>query len=233
MSRIRTRNVMLAVAIAAVAAGVIVAVTADGGHNSASSTRAPANGASAATAGEVVLAASYLGVTPTQLHKEMRSGRTLAQIANATGGKSATGLLNALVSAKAGKLRTTLAARKLSPRQEKTRLTDLRTRIRAQLNRLRADRIRGYVGLTATARYLGVSGAQLRAELLSGRSLAQIAAATPGKSASGLIDARVSAREAGIKAALMSGAITHPQASRLLSSLRARITHEVQRTTSR
>jgi hypothetical protein len=233
MRRTRTRNVMLAVAIAAALAGVIIAVTADGGHGSASSVITRTTGASAAAASEAVLAADYLGVTPTQLRKEMQSGRTLAQIANATGGKSATGLLNALVSAKAGKLRSRVAAGKLSMKQESTRLADLRTRIHAQINRLHADRVPGYVGLAATARYLGVSASQLRAELLSGRSLAQIAATTPGRSASGLVDTRVSAREVEIKAALASGKIAHAQASRLLSNLRARVTREVQRTPSR
>jgi hypothetical protein len=233
MSRTRTRNMMLAVAIAAALAGVIIAVTADGGHGSASSATTRTTGTSAAAASEVVLAASYLGVTPTQLRKEMRSGRTLAQIANATGGKSATGLLNVLVSEKAGKLRSRVAAGKLSRKQETTQLADLRTRIHAQIDRLRSDRVPGYVGLAATAHYLGVSASQLRTELLSGRSLAQIAATTPGKSASGLIDARVSAREVEIKAALASGKIAHAQASRLLSNLRARVTREVQRTPSR
>ena len=208
---------MLAIALAAVAAGAIIAIT-GGGHGSASSVRARANGASAAAASEIVLAASYLGVTPTQLRKQMQSGRTLAQVANATGGKSAAGLLSALVSAKAGRLRTTAAAKKLTPKQEQTRLASLRTRIHAQINRLRADRVPGYIGLAATARYLGVSASQLRAQLLSGRSLAQIAAATPGKSASGLIDARVSAREVTLKAALASGEITRAHASVLCPS---------------
>jgi hypothetical protein len=224
---------MLAVAVAAAVAGVIIAVTADGGHGGASSESTRTTGASAPAAGEVVLAADYLGVTPTQLRKEMQSGRTLAQIANATGGKSATGLLDALVSAKAGKLHSRVTAGKLSRRQERTRLADLRTRIHAQIDRLRANAIPRYVGLAATARYLGVSASQLRAQLHSGRSLAQIAGTTRGKSASGLIDARVGAREVEIKAALASGKIAHAQASRLLSNLRARVTREVQRTPSR
>jgi hypothetical protein len=224
---------MLAVAIAAVAAGGIIAVSADGGHGGTSSASTRANGTSPAGASEVVLAASYLGVTPAQLRNEMQAGRTLAQIADATDGKSAAGLLDALVSAKAGKLRATVAAKKLSAKREKTRLADLRTTIHAQINRLRADRIPGYTGLAATARYLGVSVSRLRAELLAGLSLAQIAGATPGKSASGLIDARVGAREVEIKTALASGEITRAHARTLMSKLRARVTHEVQRTPSR
>jgi hypothetical protein len=73
-----------------------------------------------------------------------------------------------------------------------------------------------------------VSATRLRAELQSGRSLAQIADATPGKSASGLIEARVNAREATIKQALASGRISQTTADALLSNLRQRVTSEVQ-----
>src|SRR5204863_219937 len=42
-------------------------------------------------------AASYLGLTPAQLLTQLQSGKTLAQVANATSGKSAEGLVAALV----------------------------------------------------------------------------------------------------------------------------------------
>ena len=42
-------------------------------------------------------AATYLGTTAADLETKMRAGQTLAQIANATAGKSRDGLLNALV----------------------------------------------------------------------------------------------------------------------------------------
>jgi hypothetical protein len=42
-------------------------------------------------------AATYLGTTPDELRNQLQSGKTLAQIANATAGKSAQGLIDALV----------------------------------------------------------------------------------------------------------------------------------------
>ena len=42
-------------------------------------------------------AATYLGATVDALRTQLQSGKTLAQIANATSGKSAAGLIDALV----------------------------------------------------------------------------------------------------------------------------------------
>ena len=44
-------------------------------------------------------AASYLGLTASELQTQLQSGKTLAQIANATSGKSADGVIQALVAA--------------------------------------------------------------------------------------------------------------------------------------
>ncbi|MGA2455242.1 MAG: hypothetical protein ABSG93_17155 [Solirubrobacteraceae bacterium] len=83
------------------------------------------------------------------------------------------------------------------------------------------------VGLPASTRHLGVSVARLDDELRSGRSLAQISDATPGRSAAGLIDARVSSREAKVKAALATGKLTKAAAGALLATPRQRVTSEV------
>jgi type II secretory pathway component PulK len=42
-------------------------------------------------------AALYLGVTVTQLREDVRSGKTLAQVANSTSGKSEAGLIEAIL----------------------------------------------------------------------------------------------------------------------------------------
>jgi hypothetical protein len=225
MSRVSKRGLMIAVAVAAVIAGAIVAVVSSGGggHARARSGLARAR-AQAAPRRTAEIEAGYLGLTKTQLRSELRSGRSLAQIADATGGRSTTGLVEALVSARAAQLSAEVKAKRLSPAAERTRLAHLRRRLTAEL-----ERTPGYSGLPATARYLGVSTAQLRADLHAGRSLAQIAAATPGKSPAGLIDARVSAREATLKAALASAEISRKVERELASGLRPRITAEVER----
>ncbi len=226
MSRISKRNLMIALAVAAVAAGVIVAVTSSGGgHAHGRSARAGAAAAAARGRGqtEVDAAAGYLGLTKTQLRKQLRSGRTLAQVA-AANGRSSNGLLEALQAARAARLSAEVAAKRLSPAAEQRALARLRRRLTRQL-----ERIPGYGALPEDAGYLGISVAQLRADLHAGRSLAQIAAATPGKSPAGLIDARVGDREATLKAALASGKISAAAERELAAALRQRITGEVER----
>jgi hypothetical protein len=228
---------MLAVAAAAIAAGAIVAaVTGGGSHHGARSASVHANGQSArlSTPGELALAADYLDITRTQLQKELQSGRTLAQIADATSGKSASGLVDAIASARAVPLSATARAQGLSQAREQRRLARLRRRIKSQVNRSdrRTSRSQTRPPVDLAAAYLGVSAQALRGELASGRSLARIAAATPGKSAGALIDALVSARTAAIKAAAASGKIAQATATALLSTVRQDITGEVDRTRS-
>ncbi len=221
----RRRNVLLAISGAVVAAAAIVAIaTAGAGHHSSpTGSSAASHSAHARTVGQLAIAARYLGVPLAELRARTRSGLSLAQIADATHGKSAAGLVAAVVAQTSAQAQRAPDGKQLSPSARRTRLARLRRRIERE-----AHRTPGYVGLPAAARYLGVSATRLRAELQSGRSLAQIADATPGKSASGLIEARVNAREATIKQALASGRISQTTADALLSNLRQRVTSEVQ-----
>src|SRR5437879_2281452 len=61
-------------------------------------------------------------------------------------------------------------------------------------------RLGGGRDLSTAASYLGVSTAQLAGKLNSGQSLAEIADATPGRSAAGLTDALVTAKRAALAA---------------------------------
>jgi hypothetical protein len=80
-----------------------------------------------------------------------------------------------------------------------------------------------------SASYLGVSPAQVRAELRAGRTLAEIADATRGRSAAGLIQALIQARRQALDAAVASGAITRAKADKLEASLAQRIPRAVNR----
>jgi hypothetical protein len=77
-------------------------------------------------------------------------------------------------------------------------------------------------GLDAAERYLGVTEAQLRAELESGKTLAQVAQAH-GKSVAGLVDALVSDAKQRLDASVAAGRLTQKQATEMLDRLRARI----------
>jgi hypothetical protein len=226
-SQARTRNALLALAAAAIVAGVLLAVLSGGGGGHAN--RA---GAATSRSGRTVLgahtqasvAAAYLGLSTAQLRQKLRYGLTLDQIAGATPGRSAAGLLDALVEARTTRLDRARSAGKLSAATLQAHVARLRRRIQAQL-----ERVPGYPGLAADARYLEVSAARLRSQLRSGQSLAQIANATSGKSAGGLISTRVRDGEALLAAVLATGRVSKTSYGALRSSLRARITREVTR----
>jgi uncharacterized protein YidB (DUF937 family) len=80
--------------------------------------------------------------------------------------------------------------------------------------------------LDAAASYIGISEEQLRTELESGKTLAQVAQAH-GKSADGLVDALVAAAKKHVDAAVAAGRLTQAQADQMLNDLRDRITSMV------
>jgi hypothetical protein len=80
---------------------------------------------------------------------------------------------------------------------------------------------------TAAATYLGISQAQLFTDIRSGKTLAQIANSTSGKSASGLIDAMVAAEKTELDAAVKSGRITQAMAGQIEANLKDRVTQMV------
>ena len=88
----------------------------------------------------------------------------------------------------------------------------------------------GFFGdLSAAAGYLGLTEAQLRSQLESGKSLAQVATAQ-GKSVSGLVDALVNAAKQRLDSAVATGRLTQAQENEMLSGLRDRITNLVNST---
>lgn len=81
--------------------------------------------------------------------------------------------------------------------------------------------------LATAATYLGLSQSELQTDLQSGKTLAQIANATSGKSSSGLIDALVAARQKQLAAAVTAGTLTQAQADQFTAMLKSRITNMV------
>ncbi len=215
MTRRLKRRLMLGIALVAVAAGATAAVvmaaqpSAKTHHH-----KGPA--------GPLVTAAGYLGLSTTQLRSELRSGKSLAQIANSTPGKSQAGLVEVLVSADKRKL-AAAAAR-------------LPNRVLAQVDRVggplpaadrgaRHNRLRVRT-LSTAAGYLGTSTAQLRRDLQSGKTLAQLAN-TNGRSAAGLLEALTGAARAALASEVSAGKLTQAQANQILPQLSARLNARV------
>ena len=83
--------------------------------------------------------------------------------------------------------------------------------------------IHGFAKLEAAASYLGMSEVELRSQLGSGKTLAQVAR-DRGKSVDGLVDALVAALKERLDAKVAAGGLTRAQADEILSNAREHIT---------
>jgi hypothetical protein len=228
------QKVMAAAAVAALLAAASLAAVSATGQSSpqrrgshAGAGRGAHAGAHGGRAHDVAAAAAYLGVSQAQLFAALSSGKTLAQVADATSGKSAAGLTQTLLAIHRARLASALAK--------------LPQRVAAEVNRaggpgaggrrvggLRTFAAPGGPGAIA-AGYLGVAPAQLQAQLRTGKTLAQVAEATAGKSTAGLVDALVAARRAKLARATAAGRLTEARQAKRASKLHKRMNALVQR----
>jgi hypothetical protein len=144
-------------------------------------------------------AATYLGTTSASLLTQLQAGKTLAQIAAATSGKSTDGLVAALVAADKTEIANAVTAGKLTQSQADGITANLQQRFTDFVNGVHPDHGFGGPGgphdgrgpFAAVSAYLGISDSAIDTQLRAGKTLAQIANATSGKSAAGLIAALV------------------------------------------
>ena len=157
-------------------------------------------------------AATYIGITVDQLRTELGTDKSLADVAIAHG-KTRDGLIQALVTASQTRITTLVDEKGIGAHRG-------------------PGRERGVVGdlFSAAATYLGTTTADLRTKMEAGQTLAQIAAATSGKSRDGLVAALTADAKAKIAAAQTSGTITATQATQLTNDLENRITQQVDST---
>lgn len=78
--------------------------------------------------------------------------------------------------------------------------------------------------LAAAAAYLGLTDAELKADHDAGKTLAQVAAATSGKSVDGLVAALVAAEKTELDAAVTAGKLTAAQEATIVPTLQQRFT---------
>jgi hypothetical protein len=215
MRRPGKRAAMLGVAVLAVLAAVLVLVLSGGDQGPHRRARIGRAGQS-----DVQIAAGYLGLSTVELRRRLRSGLTLAQVADTGKGTSSAGLFHALVQAHA----TALRKRGLSAGKERARLAAISGRLKSELRRAHPG---GSRELTLASGYLGIEADELLARQASGRSLAEIASSTPGKSRSGLIQALTQPRERRLRAAAAAHQITSATVQKAIGTLRARTAREV------
>jgi hypothetical protein len=138
VGRTLKQKLMLGVAVIAVLAGVTAAVvmaSQSSAHRHRASTLARYRRARRHGSGQAQAASDYLGLSRQQLRTELRSGKTLAQIASATRGKSEAGLIEALVAAKKTALQASVTARTITQADANARLSKFAGRLSARVKR--------------------------------------------------------------------------------------------------
>jgi hypothetical protein len=206
--------------------GKVFASSAGGGHRFDGSRPGGGRGGD-----ELAVAATYLGTTATALDTQLQGGKTLAQIADATSGKSTAGLIDALVAAEKTELDAAVKANRITQAQEDQIVPTLKARFTDLVDNTRPAHGGPGFGhgprgddFTAAATYLGIPESALTTQLQAGKTLAQVADATSGMSAAGLVDALVAHETTELNGALSAGTITPAQHDQLVAGLKARFT---------
>ncbi|HWF33506.1 MAG TPA: hypothetical protein VG188_13225 [Solirubrobacteraceae bacterium] len=193
------QKVVAGAAVAVLLGGASLAAVSATGQGNGRVEKHARHGARRLRTHDLAVAASYLGTSPASLASELRSGKSLAQIAAAHGSdKTASGLVEAIVAARKARLQKTAAKLPARVSAEVARPGGptggtLRSHAGAR-SALALFTAPGHLG-AAAAGYLGVPLAELRSELHAGKTLAQLAAATPGKSHDGLVAALLAAKQ--------------------------------------
>jgi hypothetical protein len=186
--------------------------------------------ASATGHGSVVSAAvAYLQLDRATIAADLRAGQSLAQIATAQG-KTADGLVTALLAPAKLKLDAAVAAGRLTSDKETAFLAKLQTAVTAIVNHASAPRVTHTrpVRVTTAAilkpalTYLQLDLRGLIAQLRSGKTLADVAVAQ-GKTAAGLVDAVVASVKAQLDARVTAGKLTTAQETTFLTTLQTNV----------
>jgi hypothetical protein len=166
-------------------------------------------------------AVAYLQIDKQTLFQKLKSGQSLTQIAVAQG-KTADGLVNAVVAAAQTQLDKAVAAGKLSAAKEQALLTKLRTKLGTLVAKSSGSSASRPSSVTAFLQpllaYLHLDISTVLNELRSGKSLAQIAVAQ-GKTADGLTSAIVASAKVKLDAQVAAGKLTAAQEAALLAKL--------------
>ena len=177
-------------------------------------------------------AAQYLGIGAKDLHAKL-AGTSLGAIADATAGKSRAALVAALTAAANADLDKALAGKRISEEQAKKLRTGLPEHVAKFVDRKwpaakpaapRQPNVKSFLGdlVQSGQAYLGLSLADIRAQLTSGKSLAEIAVGA-GKSRDGLVAALTTVVNTRIDEAVANRKLTAEQAA----TLKAKVTAEI------
>ncbi len=119
-----------------------------------------------------------------------------------------------------------MSAERLSETEQDRRLAKIFKRLRKEIHRHEGITV-GPRDRATAARYLGLDVSEIRAALRSGRSLAQLASATRGRSPADLIGALIRAKTATLAAEARAGKLSRAAHSAALATLAQLMRKEV------
>ena len=222
------RSILVLVALLALGAGGTAALASSGAKEK------PRAAVAVKARGSLLqAAATYLGLDRKALVRELRSGKSLAQVANAQN-KGVAGLQAAILAAFKAKVDAAVAAGRIDSARAQKVLAAAPARIEKLVNRVpkaRPEKVRVHARggfLKAAATYLGLDRKALVQQLRSGKSLAQVASAS-NKSVDGLEAAILASFKAKVDAAVAGGKLDAARAQNLLERAPARIERLVNR----
>ena len=169
------------------------------------------------------VAASALGLSTAQLQAELKTGKTLAQVAVAQNTPVAA-LANSIAAGATTTLASAVSKGELTQGQAEAALVSLPWQVSRIISRVRLGALGGNCGLVVldvsfAAYYLHLTVAQFRAELSTGKTLAQIAAAN-GRP----LDAFGRDAASGVAASVGgTGTLTQAQATELTATVTSQI----------
>jgi hypothetical protein len=161
-------------------------------------------------------AADYLGVSLSTLQSDLKGGKTLAQEATAKG-KTAAGLIDAIVAAEKKVLDSQNAAGWITDAQETNLLANIKSAVTDLVNNGPGVPRGEHTSLLQTAAdYLGMSVSDLQTDLKAGKTLADEAKAK-GKTADGLVQALLAPLKTDLDKRVTAGDITAAQETAILN----------------
>ena len=174
-------------------------------------------------------AADYLGVSLSTLQSDLKGGKTLAQEATAKG-KTASGLIDAIVAAEKKVLDSENAAGWITDAQETNLLSNIKSGVTDLVNNGPGVPLGAHTSLLQTAAdYLGMSVSDLQTDLKAGKTLADEAKAK-GKTVDGLVQALLAPLKSDLDKRVTAGDITAAQETAILNRETAHLTDLVNNT---
>ena len=181
----------------------------------------------------VAAIASILKLTEAELKTQVQSGKTLAQIATAQGVDIKL-VVDAIVADMKSHIAEEVASGELTQAQADTKLADVTAKATERVNNVRPARGEGMRGgpkgpgrnVAAIASVLKLTEAELKTQVESGKTLAQIATAQ-GVDVKLVVDAIVADMKSHIAEEVASGELTQAQADTKLADVTAKATERV------